>query len=133
MKKPIACILVPDVEPHSAPSRTIGLRTRYLGEEHPYLRDHEVVIVAVLKDALRLEEHGYLTTDEEIEKAGGVGPDDRIEVAPILPKEGRLSFVTSDPRAIDLEAYSSLARHGAGARRRGRNQKQGGKSCRRRK
>jgi hypothetical protein len=32
-----------------------------------------------------------------------------VEVAPILPKEG-MSFVTSDPRAIDLEAFRFLAR-----------------------
>jgi len=122
MPKQTACILAPNVEPHTDPSRVIGRRTRYHGDEHRYLRNHDVVIVAVLKDALRVEEHGYLTTDEEIADAGGVGPDDRIEVAPILPKEGRLSFATSDPKATDLEAFASLARHGAGARRRSRNQ-----------
>ena len=110
MKKPIACILVPDVEPHTDPSRTIGLRTRYLGEEHPYLRDHEVVIVAVLKDALRVEEHAYLTDDDEIARAGGVSAHDRIEVAPWIEKEGRFSFVTSDPKAVDLTAYAHLAK-----------------------
>ena len=117
MTKGIAIILTPNVEAHDDPSRVIGLRTRYHGDEHRYLRNHDVVIVAVLKDALRVEEHDYLTTDEEIANAGGVGPDDRIEVAPILPEEGRMSFVTSDPKATDLEAFARLARHGAGARR----------------
>ena len=123
MNKGTAIILTPNVEPHDDLPRVIGLRTRYHGDEHRYLRNHDVVIVAVLKDALRVEEHGYLTTDEEIASAGGVGPDDRIEVAPILPEEGRMSFVTSDPKATDLEAFARLARHGAGARRRSRNQK----------
>ena len=67
------------------------------------------MIIAVLKDALRVEEYGHLTTDDEIRVAGGVSAYDRIEVAPVLPKkEGRLSFVTSDPGAIDLDAYEAL-------------------------
>lgn len=107
-----AVILGPNVEPHDDASRVIGLRTAYHGDEHPYLRGYDVVIVAVLKDALRVEEHSHLTTDDEIRGAGGVSADDRIEVAPFLPKEGRLSFVTSDPRAIDLKAFSHLARGG---------------------
>ena len=111
--KGTAVILGPDVEPHDDPARVIGRRTTYHGDEHPYLRGYEVVIVAVLKDALRVDEHGHLTTDDEIRGAGGVSTDDRIEVAPVLPKEGRLSFVKSDPRAIDLEMFRHLARGGA--------------------
>jgi|CXWL01.1.fsa_nt_gi hypothetical protein len=110
--KGTAVILGPNVEPHDDPARVIGRRTTYHGDEHPYLRGYDVVIVAVLKDALRVEEHGHLTTEEEVRGAGGVSADDRIEIAPFLPKEGRLSFVTSDPRAIDLEAFSHLARGG---------------------
>lgn len=111
--KGTAVILGPSVQPHDDPARVIGRRTTYHGDEHPYLRGYDVVIVAVLKDALRVEEHGHLTTDEEIRGAGGVSADDRIEVAPVLPKEGRLSFVTSDPRATDLEVFRHLARGGA--------------------
>ncbi len=61
-------------------------------------------------------------TWDAIRAAGGVGPDDRVEVAAILPKEG-LSFVTSDPRAVDLKCFEELrhvARHGVGSRRRGK-------------
>jgi SpoU rRNA methylase family enzyme len=90
--------------------------------KHPYLRGYEVVVVAVLKNALRTEEPEYLTTEEAVRAAGGVGPDDRIEVAAILPKEG-LSFVTSDPKAMDLKAWEHLrhdVRHGAGSKRRGK-------------
>lgn len=112
MKK-TAVILGPDVEAHDDPTRIIGRRTTYAGDEHPYLSGYEVVIVAVLKDALRVEEHMHLSTDDDVRHAGGVSADDRIEVAPILPEEGRLSFVTSDPRAIDLEVFRHLARGGA--------------------
>jgi hypothetical protein len=73
-------------------------------------RAFQTLIVAVLKDALCVEESGHLTTEEEVRDAGGVSADDRIEVAPFLPKEGRLSFVTSDPRAIDLDAFRHLTR-----------------------
>lgn len=73
------------------------------------LRGYDVVIVAVLKGALCIEEYGHLTCEEEVRGAGGVDAGDRIEIAPFLPKEGRLSFVTSDPRAIDLEAFRYLA------------------------
>ena len=130
--KGIAIFLTPDVKPHDDVNRVIGRRTRYLGDEHAYLRGYDVVIVAVLKDALRVEDPAYLTNNEDVQRAGGVGPNDRIEVAPVLPEDGgRLSFVTSDPKAIDLACFAKLARHGAGARRR-RNQK-GEKPCQRAK
>ena len=110
MKKATAIILAPSIEPHDDPRRVIGRRTRYHGDEHRYLRGHEVAIVAVLKDALRVEEHAYLTDDDEIARAGGVTVHDRIEVAPWIEKEGRFSFVTSDPKAVDLGAYAHLAK-----------------------
>ena len=110
--KGTAVILGPNVEAHDDPSRVIGRRTTYHGDEHPYLRGYDVVIVAVLKGALRVEEHSYLTSEEDVRRAGGVSADDRIEVAPFLPEEGRISFVTSDPRAIDLEVFRHLARGG---------------------
>ncbi len=119
--KGIAIFVHPDVEAHTDSTRVIGLRTTCDSDEHPYLRGYEVVVIAVLKNALRVEEYDHLTTEEAVRAAGGVGRDDRIEVAPILPKEG-LSFLTSDPRAIDLKAFEGLrraARHGVGSRRRG--------------
>jgi hypothetical protein len=66
-------------------------------------------VVAVLKNALRVEDYQHRETEDAVRAAGGVGPDDRIEVAPIL-ENGELSFVSSDPRAIDLEAFRFLAR-----------------------
>jgi hypothetical protein len=109
-KKGDVIFLRPDVEVHTDPTRVIGRRTTCDSDEHPYLRGHEVVVVAVLKNALRSEDHEYLTTEDAVSAAGGVGPDDRLEVAPILP-EGRLSFATSDPKAEHVEAFRFLA-HG---------------------
>jgi len=118
-KKGIAIFLRPDVEVHTDADRVIGRRTTCESAEHPYLRGHQVVVVAVLKNALRTDEYQSLTTDEEVRAAGGVGFDDRIEVAPILP-DGTLSFATSDPRATDVHGFCDSARHGAGRRPRGK-------------
>jgi hypothetical protein len=115
--KGTAVILGPNVEPHDDPSRVIGRRTTYHGDEHPYLRGYDVVIVAVLKGALRVEEYDHLTTEGEVRSAGGVSADDRIEVAPVLDG-GQTSFATSDPKATDLEAFRGVDRHGAGATKR---------------
>lgn len=128
MTKSIAVLMVPDVQPHDDPARIIGRRTSYVGDEHPYLRGEAVVIVAVLKDALTAEESTTLASDDEIRAAGGVTCNDRIEVVPFIREAGRLSFATSDPRAIDLTAFSHLARHGAGARRRGSDPQKGQES-----
>jgi hypothetical protein len=105
-------ILGPELEWHDDPSRVIGRRTTYHGDEQPYLRGYEVVVIAVIKDPIRFGGYGYVTTEEDLLCLGGVGPDDRIEVSPILPGAGRLSFATSDPRAIDLEIFRHLARGG---------------------
>jgi hypothetical protein len=107
-QKGVAILLRPDLPVHDDPKRVIGLRTRCDSDEHPCLRGYDVVVVAVLKNALRVEEYQHLETEDAVRGAGGVGPDDRVEVAPILPG-GELSFVTSDPRAIDLDAFRFLA------------------------
>jgi len=52
----------------------------------------------------------YLTDDDDIARAGCVTANDRIEVAPWIEKEGRFSFVTSDPKAVDLAAFAHLAK-----------------------
>jgi len=51
-----------------------------------------------------------LTDEEDLVRAGGVTADDRVEVQPWIEKEGRFSFVSSDPRAIDLACFAHLAR-----------------------
>jgi hypothetical protein len=114
----VAILCAPDLEPHDDPARVVGRRTRYVGDELRFLRGHEVVVVAVLKDALRAREHGYLRTEDEVRLAGGVSAGDRIEVAPVMP-DGGLSFVTSDPRAVDLECWMHLANDGTAAKTKG--------------
>ena len=111
--------LTPDVTPHDDATKIIGRKTRYFGDEHRYLHGYDVVIVAVLKNSLRMENCPYLTTDEDIKNAGGIDQYDRIEVTPIMPEQGgRLSFATSDPKATDLEAFRHVARRGAKATKR---------------
>ncbi|MCC7070542.1 MAG: hypothetical protein IT383_04420 [Deltaproteobacteria bacterium] len=94
-------------------TKTIGTITTYDGDEHPYLRGYKVRIVAVLPRAAAVDfnpdrEGRVLRDDDEIERAGGVTADDRIEVQPWLEREQRWSFVTSDPRAIDLASFRHL-------------------------
>jgi hypothetical protein len=94
-------------------TKTIGTITTYDGDEHPYLRGHKVRVVAVLHHAAAADfdpdrESRVLRDDDEIERAGGATADDRIEVQPWLKREQRWSFVTSDPRAIDLACFRHL-------------------------
>ena len=93
--------------------KIIGLVTRYTGTEHAYLVAHDLRIVTVIKgfDVDNPDDVAILQTDAEIEAAGGVSARDRIEVQPWLEDVdgGRWSFVTSDPKACDLECFSHLA------------------------
>ena len=94
---------------------TIGTTTTYHGTEHRYLAGYQVRIIAVIKGAAAPDydvdaEGAYLTDEEDLGRAGGVTADDRVEVQPWIEKEGRFSFVSSDPRAIDLACFAHLAR-----------------------
>jgi hypothetical protein len=96
-------------------ARTIGTITTYDGDEHPYLLGHKVRVVAVLPRAAAVDcnpdrDGALLRDDEEVERAGGVTADDRVEVQPWLEREQRWSFVTSDPRAIDLTCFRHLTK-----------------------
>jgi len=80
-----------------------------------YLVGYEVRVVAVIKGAAGPDydpdaDGAYLTDDQDIARAGGVTADDRVEVQPWIEKEGRFSFASSDPRAIDLACFADLAR-----------------------
>jgi len=78
----------------------IGRKARYTGEEQKL--DRVIVVAAMLsRDPDNPDEHLYLKTDKEIEKAGGVKPTDRVEVRPIHP-DGRVSWITCDPLMRDL-------------------------------
>ena len=103
--------------------KIIGKVTTYHGDEHPYLRGHKVRIVAVLHNAAKPgidvdgPDYDHIADDKDLERAGGVTAHDRIEVQPFLEKEGRYSFVTSDPKVVDLACFKDLAgkRAGGGA------------------
>lgn len=92
--------------------KIIGRITTLVGlGEHPYLRGHKVKIVTVIKGfgSDNPDKVAILTTDAEIEAAGGVRRTDRVEVTPWIDVDGgRWSFVTSDPLACDLECFAHL-------------------------
>ena len=95
-------------------TKILGSTTTYHGTEHSYLKGYRVRIVAVLKNRARPDGGGhnddYVTDDVDLDRAGGVTADDRIEVQPWMEDEGRFSFVTSDPRAVDLACFRHLAK-----------------------
>jgi hypothetical protein len=95
-------------------AKILGSTTTYQGSEHRYLKGYAVRIVAVIKNAARdgydADNDPYITDDDDLARAGGVTADDRIEVQPWMEKEGRFSFVTSDPRAVDLACFCTLAK-----------------------
>jgi len=84
--------------------KIIGRRARYKGREHPYLNEVVVIRAMIAQEPDEFDDpdnHLYLDNDVDIAAAGGVKPDDRVEVRPVLP-DGRLSWVTSDPKFRDL-------------------------------
>ena len=99
--------------------KVIGTATTYYGDEHRYLAGYKVRIIAVLKNAARPDidvdgpDYHHLTDDDDIARAGGVSADDRVEVQPWLESAGRFSFVSSDPRAIDLACFKAALRSAA--------------------
>jgi hypothetical protein len=99
----------------AAMAKILGSRTTYHGTEYSYLRGHKVRIVAVMKRASvpnhdTDRECSYLRDEDELARACGVTADDRIEVQPWIEEEGRFSFVTSDPKAVDLACFTRLRR-----------------------
>ena len=96
--------------------KIIGKVTTYHGDEHPYLKGYQVRIVAVLHNAAKPDidvdgpDYDHISDDEDLERAGGVTAHDRIEVQPWIEKEGRFSFVSSDPLAADLACFKHLAK-----------------------
>lgn len=96
-------------------AKTIGTITTHDGDEHPYLRGHKLRVVSVLPLAAAPDfdpdrDGGVLRDDEEVDRAGDVTAHDRVEVQPWLEREQRWSFVTSDPRVIDLACFRHLTK-----------------------
>jgi hypothetical protein len=96
--------------------KVIGAITTCQSEEHPYLKGYKVRIVAVFKNGARADidvegpDYADIDDEDDLARAGGVTASDRVEVQPWLEKEGRFSFVTSDPKAEDLECFAHLRR-----------------------
>ena len=102
-------------DPEAAMAKILGSTTTYRGSEHPYLKGYKVRIVAVMKRAAAPDydpdrDGSCLRDEDAIARAGGVTADDRIEVQPWLAAEQRWSFVSSDPRAIDLACIRGLTK-----------------------
>ncbi len=94
-------------------AKILGSITTYHGTEHPYLRGHKVLIVGVMKRAAAPDydpdrDGSYLLDEEDIARAGGITAEDRVEVQPFIEAEQRWSFVSSDPRAVDLACFRDL-------------------------
>ena len=87
--------------------KIIGTVTTCNSNEHRYLSDYQVRIISIL---IPVGEDGFapVDDDETLAKCGGVTPACRVEVTPWIEKEGRFSFVTSDPWATDLDCFSDL-------------------------
>lgn len=79
----------------------IGTVTTYQGHGYGMRPGHKVWIVAVMPAAAGPDpDAAYLTTDDDIARAGGVHPDDRVEVAPWI--HGHFSMASCDPVASEL-------------------------------
>ncbi len=82
----------------------IGQVVTYTGDDHPYLKGYKVRIVAVMKPATADSDGPYINDQDELDReyGGKITAADRLEVQPYLEKQGRFSFVTSDPVATDF-------------------------------
>ena len=94
-------------------NKIIGTITHYEGTEHAYLVGHDLRIVAIIKGGndptVEADDVQILRSDAEVEASGGVTDRDRVEVQPWVEIDGgRFSFVTSDPKAVDLKAFAHL-------------------------
>jgi hypothetical protein len=106
----------PDQNRRMAMKKTIGKVTTYNGTEHRYMTGYKVRIVSILKNDVKPgidvdgPEYQNISDDIDLERAGGVTTFDRFEVQPYIEKEGRFSWVTSDPKAVDLACFKYLAK-----------------------
>lgn len=89
--------------------RIIGKITKYVGEERQDLLGYKLLITAVIKAGADPDhDDAYITDEEHLARVGGVSAEDRVEVKPWMERDGRWSFVSSDPRAADLELFAAL-------------------------
>lgn len=91
--------------------KIIGKTTTYHGNEFGFMKNLEVRIVAILRSDVDPDsEDAFVKDDQHLARLGGVTIHDRIEVAPWIENEGRFSWVTSDPKAVDLACFKHLAK-----------------------
>ena len=91
--------------------KTIGNTTTYQGSEFGFMKNQKVRIVAILRSEVDPDsEDAFVKDDQHLTRLGGVKAGDRIEVQPWIEKEGRFSWVTSDPKAVDLACFKHLAK-----------------------
>lgn len=111
---------MPEPTDPKPPCNVIGRRTRFLGTsgEHPHLRGHDVVVIAVIPGSATIVpgvEHDYVTDEQVLTEAGGLDVgSDRLDVQPLnsdlaAPGGEKNRFATSDVRATDLEAWATTA------------------------
>ncbi|MBN2715750.1 MAG: hypothetical protein JXX14_07830 [Deltaproteobacteria bacterium] len=93
-------------------TKIIGTTTTYKGSEFGFMKNLKVRIVAILRSDVDPDsEDAFVKDDQHLARLGGVKPNDRIEVQPWIEKEGRFSWVTSDPKATDLACFKQLAQN----------------------
>jgi hypothetical protein len=91
--------------------KTIGKTTTYNGNEFGFMKNQKVRIVAILRSDVDPDsDDAFVKDDQHLARLGGVKAGDRIEVQPWIEKEGRFSWVTSDPKAVDLACFRQLAK-----------------------
>lgn len=93
--------------------KVIGSITTYVGTEITGLKGCQVRIRAVLRGALRPDvdfdgEGHYVADDHTLARLGGVTAEDRLDVQAWNEAAGRFSFVSVDPRAVDLACFAAL-------------------------
>ncbi len=84
----------------------IGNDVIYIGAYHAFATNQRVKVKAIIRG-----EDLYLTSNEELDQAGGVKPGDRVEFQPyIQAHNGEMvpSFVTSDASLMDFVEESRL-------------------------
>lgn len=94
--------------------KIIGSITTYNGTEHRYMNGYKVRIISILKNAAKPgidvdgPEYRIIGDNIDLEQAGGVTKFDRVEVQPWIEKEGRFSWISSDPKAVDLGVFKNI-------------------------
>jgi len=84
--------------------KVIGTITKMIKnpKEHKYLKGYDLKVIAVLRD------EDVFHDDSDWGFKGILKKGDRLEVVPFLEKEGRYSFVSSDPLPKQLEAFKNI-------------------------